>query len=96
MFYRNFKEFEAVDLLPEDSDLGRKMRNFFSAVRRYYLSETNVNDALEIIKYGVDFLEGSKQWWIERPGRLNELTLERAIGLIGQLHKLRRLMCDSC
>lgn len=57
--------FEAMELLPEDSVLGDKIRKFYSAVRRYYPTESNVDDALHMIEYGVGFLESAKQWWIE-------------------------------
>lgn len=61
----NLNKFEAIELLPEDSVLGDKIQAFYSAVRRYYPNETDVDDALETIEYGVDFLKTAKQWWDE-------------------------------
>lgn len=62
----NLNKFEAVELLPQDSALGNQIRRFYSAVRRYYPTESNVDDALDIIEYGVGFLKNAKRWWVEK------------------------------
>ncbi len=69
----NLNKFEAMEQLPEDTELGRKIQQFYSAVARYYPNETNVDDALAIITYGIEFLNIAKQWWEHfKGGAFNE------------------------
>ena len=60
--WRQPKE-RAIALLPEQSELGRTIRSFHSAVRAYYPEQNSVDGALELFESGFAFLEAAKAWW---------------------------------
>ena len=54
---------QAIALLPEQSELGRTIRLFHSAVRAYYPEQSSVEGALALFESGFAFLEAAKTWW---------------------------------
>ncbi len=54
---------QAIGLLPQDTSLGRRMREFYRAVRTYYPAEGSIEQALAVIERGVAFLRSAKSWW---------------------------------
>lgn len=52
-----------IELLPETSDLGKAIRAYDRAVRRYYPDEQSAEDGLAVIETGTAFIRAAQQWW---------------------------------
>ncbi len=53
---------QAIDLLPEDSPMGRAIRDFYAATHAYYPAQEPVEAGLAVIEQGVAFLQAAKAW----------------------------------
>jgi hypothetical protein len=58
----NLPKEEAIALLPEESALGRAMRQFYAAVLAYYPAQTSPERGLDVIALGVAFLRAARVW----------------------------------
>jgi len=55
----------ALQLMSETDILGRRIRQFFSAICAYYPAEEPVEQGLAAIAAGIGFLQAAGQWWGE-------------------------------
>ncbi len=56
---------QAIELLPEDTQLSRTIHDFYQALRFYYPTEEAIENGLRVIETGIEFLKVAKSWWIE-------------------------------
>ncbi|MHA2273988.1 MAG: hypothetical protein ACXACI_19245 [Candidatus Hodarchaeales archaeon] len=56
---------QAIELLPEDTQLNRTIHEFYQAMRLYYPTEETIESGLRVIKTGIGFLKAAKAWWEE-------------------------------
>lgn len=53
-----------IHLFPIEHTLGRTIRAFDAALRRYYPTEASVDLALDLIQAGVSVLQSASDWWL--------------------------------
>lgn len=54
---------DAIDLLPAHTKTGAAIREFYTSLLAYYPDETSNEEAIKIIRIGIDFLVAAKRWW---------------------------------
>jgi hypothetical protein len=54
---------QAIDLLPEDSQLAHSAREFYAGLHAYYPTESSVEHCLAALGRGLAVLRAAKQWW---------------------------------
>ncbi|MCX7921977.1 MAG: hypothetical protein N3B21_08200 [Clostridia bacterium] len=68
LYVWNLPKDKAIQLTDGNTPLGKVIREFYNAVVKHYPNESSIDNALEVIKTGVDFLEISKVWWAQNRG----------------------------
>lgn len=56
---------QAIELLPEDTQLNRRIHDFYQAIQLYYPTEESIESGLRVIETGIEFLKAAKSWWNE-------------------------------
>jgi hypothetical protein len=56
---------QAIELLSKDTELGQTIHDFYQAIRRYYPTEESIEEGLQVIETGIEFLKAAKCWWAE-------------------------------
>jgi hypothetical protein len=66
---------EAISRVPDNTPLRNAIQAFHRAVRAYYPGEDSLEDALEVIRTGLDFHQAVEAWW--RHAQLTSQPVDR-------------------
>jgi hypothetical protein len=61
----NLPKHEAMALLPENSQVGEAIRQFYTALQTYYPAQRSPERGLDVVACGVAFLRAARAWWEE-------------------------------